>query len=334
MWANEIMAPFTCRLKSARPVALVDSDPGAFPYAREATGLPEECCYLDLETAFAQHEADFAIVSSPTQFHEEAVDTALKYDMDILCEKPIAHTMEACCRTYRKVKQAGKKMAVIMSHRFDQDKQTLQRRIRSGDYGRLDYLVGRNTWACRKVGSWGPGHRYRKPDPLLTEGTVHHFDIIRSLTGSDARTVHAVTWNPEWSEFSGDAQALVLLEMVNGVKAVYEGAMTNATFLNNWCDEYFRAECEGGTLVLDHRKLLSMSDLEGERKEVELPLDEQEFWLDRWIVQMFLDWLDGGEPPPCSLEDNIQCATCYSTRPSSRPTRDRSWTCRSFWSQT
>ncbi len=34
-------------------------------------------------------------------------------------------------------------MAVTMSHRFDQDKQTLEQAIRSGAYGRLNYVIGR-----------------------------------------------------------------------------------------------------------------------------------------------------------------------------------------------
>ena len=248
------------------------------------------------------------VISSPTQYHEDAVEAAIRFEVDMLIEKPIAQTMEACCRVHRKITAAGRKAAVVMSHRFDQDKQSLERQIKSGGHGKLDYLIGRNTWACRRVGTWGPEHRYRKPDPLLTEGTVHHFDIIRALTGSNARTLHAITWNPAWSEFDHDAQALVLMEMENGVKAMYEGAMTNATTLNNWCDEYFRAECEKATLKLDHRKLCVLSDLDGERNVLDLPLEQQEYWLATWITEMFLDWLGGGPEPPNSIDDNIQCA--------------------------
>ena len=100
-----------------------------------------------------------------------------------------------------------------MSHRFDQDKQTLQRHIHSGHYGRLDYLVGRNTWTCRKRGQWGLEYPYEIADPLLIEALVHHFDIMRSLTRANAESVHCVTWNPEWSEFQGDPQAVMLVEV-------------------------------------------------------------------------------------------------------------------------
>ena len=83
-----------------------------------------------------------------------------------------------------------------MSHRFDQDKQTLQRYIHSGHYGRLDYLVGRNTWTCRKRGQWGLEYPYEIADPLLIEGLVHHFDIMRSLTRANAESWKCVSSPP------------------------------------------------------------------------------------------------------------------------------------------
>src|SRR5947207_2892244 len=82
-----------------------------------------------------------------------------------LSEKPIADTMAACVRIYKKVQAAGRKMAVTMSHRFDQDKQSLERAIKSGEYGRLNYVVGRFTHNCRAYGSWSK-FRHEIPDPL------------------------------------------------------------------------------------------------------------------------------------------------------------------------
>ena len=149
--------------------------------------------------------------------------------------------------------------------------------------------------------------RHEISDPLLVEGTVHHFDIVRALSGADARTVYAVTWNPPWGEYAGDSNGLITMTMTNGVRVFYEGNKTSATTLNGWGQDYFRAECELAALELDNRRLRVMSDLSGERIIVEKPLAQQVAWTNAWLAEMFVNWLNGGAAPPNALDDNIQC---------------------------
>jgi len=306
-WAHTIM-PRLIQMGKARPVAAVDLQPESFWKAQQGLGLPAEKCYTDLERAFAENEADFVIIVTTPATHELVVDIALRYDMDILSEKPITDTMQSTCRVYQKVKAAGKKMAITLSCRFDQDMQTLERAIKSGKYGRLNYVVGRFTHNCRKFGSWGK-FRHEIPDPLLIEGSVHHFDILRAFTGSDAKTVYALTWNPPWGEFAGDSTGMVIIDMLNGTRCMYEGAKANACTYNGWHNEYFRAECEDGTLELHRRWLRVMRDYGWNHPLTEdLPLEQQPVWTNEWIAEMFVDWLDGGPPPACHLDDEIQCA--------------------------
>ncbi len=270
--------------------------------------MPAERCFADASTAIAAVDADFAVVVVPPDHHEGVIGLALDRGLDVLCEKPIASDMAACARILARVRAAGRRMAVTMSHRFDQDKQTLARALRSGRYGRLDYLVGRNTWACRAFPAWG-AFRYRIPDPLLVEGLVHHFDCMRELAGADAATVYARSWNPPWSEFAGDCQAMITIEMTNGVRVLYEGAKANASELNGWTMDYWRAECEQATLELDQRRLHALVGRRGGgMADEELPLDVRPAWGNAWLAERFVDWLDGGPPPPTTIEDNIQCA--------------------------
>ncbi|NRA40421.1 MAG: Gfo/Idh/MocA family oxidoreductase [Planctomycetes bacterium] len=303
---------FLPRLKDiglAEAVAAVDVNPENLALAEEQLGLSPEQLYADAEEAIAACRPDFITIVVPPAFHEQMVDLALKYDCHILSEKPIADTMEACCRIYKKVQASGKKMAVTMSHRFDQDKQTLEREIHKEKYGRLNYIVSRFTHNCREFASWGE-FRHKIPDPLLIEGTVHHFDILRSLSASNAQKVHTVSWNPPWGEYAGDSTALIIIEMENGTKCVYEGAKANASTMNGWCKEYFRAECEHGTLELDARKLSVLrSEAWAEKPQREdIPLLEQDAWANAWLAELFCKWLQGGEAPANTLEDNIQCA--------------------------
>ena len=77
--------------------------------------------------------------------------------------------------------------------------------------------------------------------------------------------------------------------------------------MNGWCFDYFRAECEKAVLELDNRRLRVITDLDGERVITEKPLARQPAWMNPWLAELFAKWLNGGEPPPNTLEDNIQC---------------------------
>ena len=279
---------------------------------RAALGLRADQCYTDLSKALDANRADFCTIVVPPAFHESVVDQALAHGLHILSEKPIADTLAASCRIAAKVRKAGRKMGVTMSHRFDQDKTTLRRELRSGRHGALDYLVCRFTCDCRKFASWGK-FRHEIPDSLMVEGAVHHLDILADLAGAKCETIYAQTWNPPWGQYAGNSQAMVTMVMGNATRATYEGAKTNAVGFNGWTREYVRAECQGATLVMAHRKIEAFDyDPAGTWREVhegqgrQVPLIEQPKWANTWLIEKFVRWLDGGEPMETNVEDNLQ----------------------------
>lgn len=311
-WCQEFLPP-NVKDGLIEVVAAVDINPEVLSNAEEHLGLPPDRCYTDIHKAFDENPADFCTIVVPPAYHEQVVDMALAHDMHILSEKPIADTLVGSVRIASKVKQAGKKMGVTMSHRFDQDKTTLREELRSGRHGALDYLVCRFTCDCRKLGSWGRRFRYEIPDPLMVEGAVHHLDILADLGGAKCDVIYAQTWNPSWGEFAGDSQALVTMQLGNGTRAFYEGSKTNAVGLNGWGQEYIRAECEQATLILSHRHLECFAYDSGRQNTARqegqgrtIPLLEQPKWSHTWLIEKFVHWLDGGEAMETNVEDNLQ----------------------------
>ncbi|GGL38851.1 hypothetical protein GCM10009037_23150 [Halarchaeum grantii] len=311
-WCRTFLEPHVAAGR-VEPVAAVDVDEDAHENAVDGLGLPPERCYTDVEGAFAAHpEADFCTVVVPPWIHEDVVDAALEHGLDILSEKPIADTLEASVRIAEKVERAGAKMGVTMSHRFDRDKTTLRREIRASRNGPLDYLVGRFTCDLREYGEWG-AFRHDMDDPLLVDGAVHQLDFLADMAGETCETVYADTWKPEWAEYDGDCQALVQMRMRNGVRISWEGAKANAVGLNNWGQDYVRAECRDATLVLDDRELARHAHQEeparwgrGDDDPEELALAEREHWSNTWLVGQFCEWLDGGEPMATNVRANLQ----------------------------
>ncbi|OIP06208.1 MAG: hypothetical protein AUJ96_09605 [Armatimonadetes bacterium CG2_30_66_41] len=309
-WCSQFLPP-NVKDGLIQPVAAVDLNPEALKNAQQHLGLPLEKCYADVRQAMDENEADFCTIVVPPAHHEEIVDAALAHGLNILSEKPIADTLEGSCRIAEKVRVAGVKMGVTMSHRFRQDITTLRSEVQSRKYGALDYLVCRFTCDCRKYGSWG-AFRHEIADALMIEGSVHHLDLLVDMTAGTCDTIFATTWNPSWGEFKGDSQGLVVLQMGNGTRAFYEGAKTNAGQLNCWGDEYIRAECEGATLILNRQALVAL-DHETEKRGTRgpedgrpIPLLQQPKWANAWLVEKFVKWLDGGPPMETNLEANLQ----------------------------
>ncbi len=313
-WCSSFLPP-NIKDNLIEVVAAVDINPEALKSAREYLGLKDNQCYTDIKRAFDENEADFCSIVVPPAFHESVVDTALAHDMHILSEKPIADTIQSSVRITNKIRNAGKKMGVTMSHRFAPDKTTLRQLIRSGEVGKVDYIVCRFTMNCRKFGSWGK-FRHEIADPLMIEGAVRHLDIIADLANDRCRTLYAQTWNPDWGEYAGDSQGLVTMTMENDTRGFYEGAKSNAKTLNGWGNEYFRVECEKGTVILDQHKVQVLEESSQPR---EVPLLEQPKWMNTWLIEKFCRWLDGGRPMETNVEDNLQSvALVFSAVESSR----------------
>jgi len=250
----------------------------------------------------------------PPSHHGEIVDLAIEHDVDILCEKPIADTMESSARIAAKVRAAGRKMAVTMSHRFDQDKTTLRQVVRSGRLGRVNSVSCRYFADMREHMAWGALFRHTMRDPLMIEGAVHHLDLIADLAGAECGMLTATTWKPEWAKYAGDTDGIVLMTFLNGVRGVYEGSSSAAVGLNDWTREYIRVDCELGTAILNSREIeiFMRNDLVRQRSREGLgqkvQLITQPKWLNTWLIEKFCRWLDGGEAMETRVEANLHAA--------------------------
>ncbi|MBX3539209.1 MAG: Gfo/Idh/MocA family oxidoreductase [Chelatococcus sp.] len=297
-------------------IAVVDIDPKAAEFGRKILKLPPERAYTNPRAAFANHakEADFCTVVVPPNHHEAVVDLAIEFGIDILSEKPIADTMEASARIARKVKAAGRKMAVTMSHRFDQDKTTLRQIVRSGQIGRVNNISCRYFADMRQHMGWGALFRHTMIDPLMIEGAVHHLDLVADLAGAECETLTASTWKPDWAEYAGDTDGIVMMTFTNGVRGIYEGSSSAAVGLNDWTKEYIRVDGERGTAILNSREIevFTRSDLKRQRcregQGQKIQLMTQDKWLNTWLIEKFCAWLDGGPEMETNVADNLHAA--------------------------
>jgi predicted dehydrogenase len=306
-WIDEVLPFFSDRISIA---GLVDVDERVLREATNILNIAPENCFTDLSKAFAKIKADFCIVCIPPAFHKDAVLLAAEKGMHILSEKPIADTLEDASAIFAAVKKSGIKMAITQNYRFEIPILTFKKVLQSGRLGRLDYLIARYSSDYRKPGSWGVDHVHERDNPLLIEGAIHHLDMLRNFAGAECETLVGHGWNPPWSSFKHNPNCLILMAMKNGVKAVYEGNSLEPGKTNNWFHEYYRAQCERGVINIDHNQVVRIYQRDEKGKLLEEKVEPVSATLTghHAIMEIFLKWLDGGEPPETLLEDNIYSA--------------------------
>jgi hypothetical protein len=138
VWIRQFWQPFLDRVEFS---ALVDVNQETLDNAGEFLGVPAAARFTSTREAFEKADADFCCIVTPPAFHQEAVELACARKMDILSEKPIADTWQACCDIYRAVNSAGIKMLVTQNYRYNVNILTLKKAI--GELGRRQ-LRGRS----------------------------------------------------------------------------------------------------------------------------------------------------------------------------------------------
>lgn len=303
-WIRNFLPKFGERMEI---VALAEVKPDVLDSAGDFLGLPSAHRFTDMRAALASVEADFCTIVIPPAFHRDAAVLAAERGLHILSEKPIADTWESCVEILRAVKRAGIKMEVIQNYRYNVPMLTFRQVLRDERLGRLNYLIGRFAADYRKYGAWGT-FRHDIPHALLVDGAVHHFDMLRNLSGADCQLITGWEWNPVWGESKGEFDDLFVMRMTNGVRACYEGSGTAAGVQNTWHREYYRAECENGAVVVDaDRTVRVYQHTPGQNLRMEeIPPVRAAYEGHLWLIDEFLNWLDGGPTPETVVDENLK----------------------------
>ncbi|MBI2941162.1 MAG: Gfo/Idh/MocA family oxidoreductase [Chloroflexi bacterium] len=306
-WIRRFLPNFADRTEV---VGLVDVDRRALMATGDYLSLSPSRRFADMAVAFESVDADFCAIIVPPAFHKEAVMHAVRRRLPILSEKPIADTWPSCLDIYAAVKGADLKMQVIQNYRYEAPMLTLRQVLRDGTLGRINYVVARFAADYREYGSWGAPFRHEIPHAMLVDASIHHFDQIRNLTSADCASIAGWDWNPPWSSSKGEFCNLFVLRMTSGSYASYESSGTGAGEQNTWHEEHYRVECERGAVAIGRDRIVRTHRFTRGRglvTEEVLPLKPAREG-HNWLIDEFLNWLDGGPTPATVIDDNVKSA--------------------------
>jgi predicted dehydrogenase len=162
-------------------------------------------------------KVDAVWIATPTEFHAEHVITALERGKHVICEKPMAISLDDCDRM---IEAAEKHKLILLMHSKAMDPPIVKMRevIAGGELGRVIQI---NTWNYK---GWLRTARLpSEVDSAKGGGVVfrqgpHQVDIVRAIGGGRVSTVRATAgkWH---TGFNTEGNFTALLEFEDGTPA-------------------------------------------------------------------------------------------------------------------
>lgn len=274
--------------------AAVDIDREAAAKAGAEHGVP---AFGDLSAAAATG-AEVAIIVVPPGAHRPVALDAFRLGMDVITEKPLAESLASAQEMIAAAKASGRRLVVSQNYRWQPPVQAMRQALASGAIGRIGYV----EWYFRKAVRFG-GWRDQYDEILLEDMSIHHFDLIRYLTGQEAESVTAASFRPEWSWFRGRPSASVQIALSGGVPVSYFGSWVAWGRQTSWNGEARIVGTEGAIELGDDVPLLYRAD----RQEPEpLPLPPMRFTGLAYTLDEFVRSAAEGRPHATDASDNIR----------------------------
>jgi len=206
--------PALQHVPEAKLVALHDIvAEGVRHYAQEYDAEP----YTDLSAMLAREDVDLVIVASPDSCHAEHTIAAARAGKHVLCQKPIALSLEQAAAMHEAVKAAGVHFCAAQSMRYEPAARKAKELIASGK-------IGEPVYASHTVKSrfypYPAESEYRKAHTrgqFLHNG-MHYVDLLAWLLGSEPCRAFGVSraQYPTQDRLETDNYTLSLLEFDSG----------------------------------------------------------------------------------------------------------------------
>ncbi|HET6566721.1 MAG TPA: Gfo/Idh/MocA family oxidoreductase [Rhodothermales bacterium] len=157
--------------------------------AREAVKGRVQAVFEDAEAMIKSTQPDFVAICTPPALHREQCLMALDYGCHVLCEKPLAPSMDEAVEIARAAERAGRQVVVNTQFPYMSTYQAAKAQIGTAAFGRLLFMHAWQTF--RRTADTETGWRGEMERRLCFEFGVHVFELARFFFDDDPETVTA-----------------------------------------------------------------------------------------------------------------------------------------------
>jgi len=288
------------RIRGARLVAVADVNLSA---AHEvAAQFHASVATADYRELLAVPDIDAVAICTATDTHAEIIQAAAAHGKHIFCEKPIDLDLKRIQEALDAVRKAGVKFQVGFNRRFDPSFAKARELVAAGKIGALHQV---------RITSRDPA-----PPPLayvkvsggiFLDMTIHDFDMVRFLSGSEAVEVFAMgaaLVDPEIGRAGDVDTCVVTLRLENGALATIENSRRAVYGYDQRVEVFGTA----GMVAVSNRTPDNHVLLNAESVSSAKP---QYFFLERYAeayvveLQQFVDCVHNGTSPSVSGTDGL-----------------------------
>ncbi len=302
-------------------MAVVDLNVKAAGERIATYGLDAEAS-SDLGATLKRCQPDFVVDLTVPEAHCAVTCEALGAGCHVIGEKPMANSMAEARKMVRAAEKADRLYMVSQSRRWNPMHETARRQLARQRIGTLSSAV------CDFfLGAHFGGFRAEMDSPLILDMSIHHFDLMRFITGADPVAVYAHEWNPPGSWYAGDVAAGCIFEMTDGVTFSYRGSWCAEGRQTSWNGDW-RFQGERGSMIYAQDELpvvevvAARTGFQRDCKALKVPAASVKHLLMHGALREMLAYLRRGTVPQTECHDNIKSlAMVFAAIESSRKGR-------------
>ncbi len=259
--------------------------------------------YDDYKKILADKEIDAVLICSSTDTHSAISLDAIAAGKHVFCEKPIDHDVKKICKVLDALKDSKVKYQVGFNRRFDHNFRAAREAVAQGKIGDLNLVK-----ICSRDPGAPPVEYIKVSGGIFLDMTIHDFDMVRYLSGSEVTEVFAygqVLVDKTIGEAGDIDTAVITMKLANGALAVID----NCRRASYGYDQ--RAEVFGSlgqvAIANDTVSNAVISDANG--VHAEKPLN---FFLERYMgayvaeVNEFIDSIVNDSPVPVDAQSGLE----------------------------
>jgi len=202
-----------------------------------------------------RNDLDVILVCTPPHLHERISILAMQTGKHVLCEKPLARTLEECERMIKVSREAGKVLKCGFNHRHHPAILEAKRRVDAGEIGRPLFIRSRYGILGKpgREKEWRADPQKASGGHLMEQG-IHAVDLARWFLG-DFEEVACFRETQYWPLGSLEDNAFVMMRTRKGqVASIHTSLMQwkNLFSFEVFGEEgFFEAEGLGGSYGME-----------------------------------------------------------------------------------